>query len=79
MEKCTPEKSTFNFHEGENVLIKQCSVITWFQLVMVYSKSTNKVRTALCRLLLRRYSVDFEHVFAVWIVLKLVASGLIIF
>ena len=60
--------------KGKNVLIKQCCVIPCFQLAMVYSKSTGKVRSALYRSLFRRYSVEFEHVLAVWIVLKYVAS-----
>ena len=47
------------------VLIKQCRLMHCLQSAMVYSKSTDKVKTALCRLLFRRYCVDFERVFTV--------------
>ena len=45
----------------------------------VYSAWTDKVKRALCKLLFRRYSIDFEHFLAVWIVLKFVAPWLIVF
>ena len=47
------------------VLIKECCFIHCLQSAMVYSKSTDKVETALCRLLFRCCSVDFEHVLAI--------------
>ena len=56
------------------VLIKQCHLIHCLQSVIVYFKSTDKVKTVVHRLLFRRQSVDFEHVFAIPIVLKFVAS-----
>ena len=45
--------------------LKLRSVVKSVKSAMVYSKSTDKVKTALCRLLFRPYSVDFKHVLVV--------------
>ena len=44
---------------------KQCRLIHCMKSAIVYSKSTDKVKTALSRLLFKRYSVDLEHVLTV--------------
>ena len=61
------------------VLIKQCRVTPCFQSAIVYSKSTDQVKTHLCRLLFKHYFVDFVHVLAVCVMIDRSLIGFISF